>query len=210
MKYTGLILDIDGTIWNTTEIVAQAWNKAFSGSSKKVKPVTAEILQGQFGKPMDVIANNLFPELEEDERKRLLEECCLQEHIFIERNERNIMYPGVYDAVKKLSTMLPLFIVSNCQAGYIQLTLKKTGLTECITDFICFGDNTLSKADNIKLIVERNKIQKPLYAGDTQGDCDSCSEAGVDFAWASYGFGTADNYVCKLDKLSDLIDFLAD
>lgn len=36
-KFDGLILDIDGTIWNTTGIVSVAWNKAIDISGYKVK-----------------------------------------------------------------------------------------------------------------------------------------------------------------------------
>ena len=63
MKFDGIILDVDGTIWNTTGVVAAAWNKAIEKLFPQVRRVTAEILQGQIGKTMDVIADNLFPEL---------------------------------------------------------------------------------------------------------------------------------------------------
>ena len=44
MKFDGVILDIDGTIWNTTEIVADAWNKAIECSHYNIK-ITADILK---------------------------------------------------------------------------------------------------------------------------------------------------------------------
>ena len=46
----GLILDVDGTIWNTTGIVAQAWNNAFDKFFPQVPHVTSRNLKGQFGK----------------------------------------------------------------------------------------------------------------------------------------------------------------
>ena len=64
MQFDSIILDIDGTIWNTTQVVAEAWNKAIKENYPQVKPVTAEILQGQFGKTMAVIAENLFSPLD--------------------------------------------------------------------------------------------------------------------------------------------------
>ena len=60
MNFDGIILDVDGTIWNTTQIVAEAWNKAIKENFPEVQPVTADILKGQFGKTMDVIGKNLF------------------------------------------------------------------------------------------------------------------------------------------------------
>ena len=32
-------------------------------------------------------------------------------------------------------------------------------------------------------------LKAPLYVGDTAGDCRSSHAAGIDFAWARYGFG---------------------
>ena len=45
------------------------------------------------------------------------------------------------------------------------------------------------KSENIKLIVERNNLQNPVYVGDTQWDCDAATAAGVPFIFAAYGFG---------------------
>ena len=42
-NFDGLILDVDGTIWNTTGIVAQAWNKVIDENFPQVNHVSAEI-----------------------------------------------------------------------------------------------------------------------------------------------------------------------
>ncbi len=55
------------------------------------------------------------------------------------------------------------------------------------------------------MIIKRNGLSKALYVGDTQTDCDSAYAAGADFAYASYGFGTADRYDMKLEDISDLV-----
>ena len=59
-EFEEIFLDVDGTIWNTTEIVARAWNRAIDEVFPQVPHVTADILKGQFGKTMYVIGNNLF------------------------------------------------------------------------------------------------------------------------------------------------------
>ena len=69
MKFDGLILDVDGTIWDTTPIVAEAWNNAFDENFPHLQHVTADILKGQFGKTMDVIADNLFTTLNKEDKK---------------------------------------------------------------------------------------------------------------------------------------------
>ena len=206
MKIDSIILDVDGTIWNTTGIVAEAWNKVIDENFPQVPHVTAEILKGQFGKTMDVIADNLFGVLSADEKKVLMEKCCTGEQAALLENTTDITYKGVIETLQKLSKRVPLFIVSNCQKGYIELVIEKNGITDLIKDFECFGNTGNSKADNIKLIVERNELKNPVYVGDTQGDYEACIKAGVPFVWAAYGFGCPndDKYLAKLEEFPQM------
>ncbi len=210
MKFDSLILDVDGTIWNTTGIVAKAWNLAFDNYFPQVPHVTAEILKGQFGKPMDVIADNLFPMLEKEEKDILMKKCCQMEQKALLENTENITYDGVIDSIKRISKKIPVFIVSNCQSGYIELVIKKNGITDFIKDFECFGNNGFSKGQNIRLIAERNSLKSPLYVGDTQGDYEACKEAGVPFVWAAYGFGRPEDekYFSKIEEFAQLESLL--
>ncbi len=208
MTFDSIILDIDGTIWDTTDIVAQAWNDAVRPYNAEMAYITASHLKKEFGKTMDVIAMDLWPSLPEETRTQLLKECCRLEHIAVEKNNNDITFPGVVDTVKKLGSNIDFYVVSNCQKGYIPQTLKKTGLSPFIKDSECYGNTGLGKADNIKLVIQRNNLKKPLYIGDTQGDCDACKQSGVPFVWASYGFGSADSYFAKLDKFEDIIEII--
>ena len=210
MKYDSIILDVDGTIWDTTPIVAKAWNKAIEALFPKVSRVTADILKGQFGKTMDVIGRNLFGELNDQDQKTLLDRCCVEEQEALEQNEEDIAYDGVVQTIRELSKKVPLFIVSNCQAGYIELVIKKNNIEEFITDFECFGNNGLTKDKNIKLLVERNGLKAPVYVGDTQGDFDACKLAGVPFIWAEYGFGKVneEDIAGKVKRFPELIELI--
>ena len=210
MKFDSIILDVDGTIWNTTGIVADAWNLAFDKYFPQVPHVTAEILKGQFGKPMDVIADNLFPMLSKDEKKLLMEKCCEMEQAALMENTKDIAYDGVIETIKKLSQKIPVFIVSNCQSGYIEVVMEKNGIAEYIKDFECFGNTGLLKDQNIRLIIERNDLKAAAYVGDTQGDYEACKKAGVPFIWAAYGFGRPedDAYYFKLEKFQQLESLL--
>ena len=208
MKTDGIILDIDGTIWNTTPIVAKAWNSAIEEICPALPRVSAEILQTQFGKPMNVIADNLFKGITDSERKQLLEECCIREQKAIAENESDITYPYVVNTIKELSRKYKIYIVSNCHDGYIELTARKNKITEYISDFECYGHNGKAKAENISLLVKRNNLNFPVYVGDTEGDMEACQEAGVPFIWAAYGFGKnldEDKLAGKIEVFSDLL-----
>ena len=208
MKPDSLILDIDGTLWNSTPIVAKAWNEALLTRPNITYRFTAEKLTKLFGHPMTTIADMVFPYLSEDERYALIDDCCEQEHKFLSASTEDLLYPGVADTIKTLSQSYPLFIVSNCQAGYIELFLEKTALTPYITDFECPGNTGLGKGPNIKLIIERNHLNAPLYIGDIPGDQAASKEAGIPFCHATYGFASVEVPDYTIQQFSDLITLL--
>ena len=141
MKTDGIILDVDGTLWDSTPIVAGAWTRAVQEGGVPERIVTADELKGLFGRTMDVIADCLLPQLSPRERYAIMDVCCRYEHEALQDDPCHICYPGVVETIQKLSGQVKVFIVSNCQSGYIELFLKKTGLAPYVTDTECFGDN---------------------------------------------------------------------
>ncbi len=205
-KYDAVILDVDGTLWDSTPVVAKAWESAIRDSLSMDRPVTPDELKGHFGKPMDVIARDMLPELDEDSRQLIMEKCCEYEQKALEENTTDLCYPLVRETIIEISKSIPVCIVSNCQAGYIELFMEKNGLTDHITDTLCFGDNGEVKTDNIRILATRNGYRSPVYVGDTAGDLASCIEAGVPMIWASYGFGDVekDRIAGELTGFGDL------
>ncbi|MCQ2519802.1 MAG: HAD family hydrolase [Lachnospiraceae bacterium] len=203
-----LIFDIDGTLWNTTGVVAGAWNGAIKAANipeLKDLNVTDKMLQKEFGKPMDVIADDLFGPIDAGLKAKLLDHCCELEHIAIDENTEDLTYPGVKEVIRELSKNNKLYIVSNCQNGYIELVMKKLGIEDIIDDIECFGHTGLQKSENIGLVVKRNNIDKAYYIGDTYGDYTATKEAGCEFIFAEYGFGEVDNPDYVIKQFSDLL-----
>ncbi len=208
MKTDGIILDIDGTIWDSTEIVAGAWNRAL-GEMQLPKKVTAERLKGLFGKPMNIIALELLPDLDEKTRDALMLKCCRYEQEALEADPCRITFPGVVETIRRLSETIPVYIVSNCQKGYIELVMEKTGISDCITDHECYGETLKGKAENIRLVCERNQIRFPVYVGDTDGDREECEKAGVRFIFAAYGFGNVEGDVESIPEFKALASLVS-
>lgn len=205
---TDFIFDIDGTIWNTTGIVAAAWNEAVRESGiEELKDlvITAELLQKEFGKPMNVIADDVFGDIDARVKAELLEKCCKYEHEAIADSTENITYDKVIDNIKELSKKNNLYICSNCQEGYIELVMAKNGITEYIKDFECYGHTLKTKGENIKLLVQRNNMTNPVYVGDTMGDYEATVEAGVPFIHCTYGFGKVDNPYKSIASFDELL-----
>lgn len=185
--------------------MAEAWNQAVADNSSLSVRFTPHDLTQLFGRPLDTIADIVFPSLEEKERYALIDACGEKEHQYLSASTQDLLYPGVAETIRKLSKSLPLFIVSNCQSGYIELFLEKTGLSDCITDFECPGGTGLGKGPNIRLVMKRNHLQSPVYVGDIEGDHIAATEAGILFCHASYGFGPVKNPDYVIHQFSDLL-----
>ena len=88
-----MILDVDGTLWDTTGVVAEAWMQAASELMiPPDTPITADRLKQEFGKPMDEIAANLFPTLSESQRALVMESCCEYEEFYLENAREPLLF----------------------------------------------------------------------------------------------------------------------
>ena len=204
---TGLIFDMDGTLWDSSENVAKSWNEKLKELGYKDKVITQQDIMGVMGLPMDKLADILFSEYPKEERMYLLDECGNNENEYL-RKHGATLYPDLEKTLIKLKEKYPLYIVSNCQSGYIEAFLEYYGFGKYFEDIECFGNNLKVKGDNIALVMERNKLDKAWYIGDIQGDHDSAVQAGAGFIHAAYGFGTIKQNVPKIEKFSDLPELL--
>ncbi len=202
----GIILDVDGTLWDSTEVVAKAWQKAIDKMQMKtVIDVTPDNLKMHFGKTMEVIAEEIFPEETKERQRELMACCCQIENDDLMKTDENLLYPGVAETIQTLSEEIPVFIVSNCQAGYIEVLISKYHLEEYITDTECYGNNGYEKDVNIRLLAKRNHLQHPIYVGDTLGDQMACEKAGLPIIYASYGFGECHDPLETISSFEELI-----
>ena len=71
----GVLFDVDGTIWDSTGVVTEAWNKALVDTGFKETQVTADRLKGLFGLPMIEIMRDILPGVEEKELRRFEAVC---------------------------------------------------------------------------------------------------------------------------------------
>lgn len=202
----GIIFDMDGTLWDSSANVAASWTEKLRMLGYDMT-VTKEDVMGVMGLTMDRIADIIFEGMSKDKRMELLDLCCEHENTYL-RDNGGVLYPELEKTFKRLRKKYSLFIVSNCQQGYIEAFLDHYGFGDYFSDIECYGNNLLEKGDNIALVVERNGIEKAWYVGDIQGDFDASMKAGVDFIHASYGFGTIAQEVPELENFSDLPEMM--
>lgn len=203
MEKLGIIFDMDGTLWDSAKAVADSWTEVVAREYTPERVITEEEIKSVMGLTMDKLAARIFPELPEEKRLQLLEVCGREENEYL-RTHGAIVYPQVEETFQKLKEKYHLYIVSNCQSGYIEAFLEYYGYGKYIEDMECYGNNGLVKGENIRKVAERNHLTKAVYVGDIQGDYDASMQAGVEFIHAGYGFGTVDANVPEIAAFVEL------
>ena len=205
MNYESLILDIDGTLWDSRALVAEGYNIQLKEEGLAHLCVTAEELKPLFGKVLEEIADILFVSIPVPQRYELMARCMKTENLHMHQDPCHIGYPSIRETVEKLAKKYRLFIVSNSERGYPELCMEKLGLTPYIEGHLCYGDTGTTKGQTIRTLIERHHIGSCVYVGDIQGDYEATLEAGVPFIWASYGFGTPSGFDAKIETFEDLL-----
>ena len=185
-----LIFDLDGTMWDSTGCASDIWNRVFSKHREIDWKMTKEKAEQLMGKTMEEIGQMLFPDFPEEKRNSIVDEFGFEEVEYLKENGA-ILYDGLEETLKKLNQEYELYIVSNCQDGYVPAFLHSHKLGQYFKDIEMSGRTGCDKGSNIKLIMERNNIQSAVYIGDTEGDEKASRIAGIPFIYASYGFGKA-------------------
>ena len=205
MNCESLIFDIDGTLWDSRQLVAEGYNIQLEREGLNHLFVNADILKPLFGKTMTEIADVLLASIHISERYDLMERCMATENEYLFQNPCQIGYPKVRETLEQLAKKYRLFIVSISQCGYPELCIEKLGLGDYISGHMCFGDTGTSKGKTIRTLMEKHGIESCVYIGDTQGDYEATVEAGIPFIWCTFGFGTPAGYDAKVDAFAELL-----
>lgn len=201
----GIIFDLDGTLWDSSEQVVKSWNEVLRKRPETDVQITTDDMHGYMGKTMKKIAELMMPSLPAEVREDILHECERYENEYL-RGCGGVLFPDLERVLAELSQKYELFIVSNCQKGYIEVFMEYHKLEKYFTDHESNGGTGMEKGDNIRLIIERNGLDKAVYIGDTQGDCDASDYAGIPFIHAAYGFGTINREVPKANNLYEIAE----
>lgn len=207
-KYDSIIFDLDGTLWDSTANVAEAWQAAAQQVGFIKDEVTEAHVASIVGMTYDAIFEKLFPYLNAAEREEYKAKASVSE-LEVMNRKGGTWYPHLLETLKELATRYQLFIVSNCQNGYIEAFLNNEALNGLFIGHQCYGTKTQPKSENIKDVVNDYNLKAPVYVGDTMGDYEASKKAGVPFIFAAYGFGVvAEDQVATLKSFEELKNIL--
>ncbi|MBT1689306.1 HAD family hydrolase [Dawidia soli] len=203
-QYDSIIFDLDGTLWDSTANVALAWQDAVNKVDYLQVDMTQALVRSITGMTYDAIFDKLFPDLNDAQRTEVKAHCSESE-LRILHAKGGDLYPRLEETLQDLSTRYKLYIVSNCQCGYIELFLDLNNLHAYFLGHQCYGTKGRPKADNIRDVVGDHGLKAPVYVGDTMGDYHAATQAGVPFIFADYGFGkVSEGMVATISTIADL------
>ncbi len=198
-----IIFDLDGTLWDPMPMSIKAWHTALNDFDWIKNPISQKDIQGILGMQHDLVGKKLFPYLSKEQQDKVMNSCYLQEVNDI-KESGCVLYQGLEETLKILGSKYDLYIVSNCQAGYIEAFYEYHGLGAYFKDFECSGNTGESKTENVRLVIERNTLAKPIYIGDTLGDYTAATGNRIPFIYAQYGFGEVPQAEYIINRIEDL------
>lgn len=206
IKSEGIIFDLDGTLWSTSDQIVPAWNDVLQ--RKGLPLITVSQMNSFMGKTPDMIASMMLPDMPHVEAMYVFAECVVEENNYL-KTHGGTLYEGLETTLAHLKKNYFLAVVSNCLQDYLNTFLDFHGLRGYFDDCETFGGTRLQKSENIRLVVKRNHLNAAVYVGDTELDRQSAEKAGVPFIWAKYGFGTdvvAQQTINSINELPQVVE----
>ena len=205
LKYDSIGFDLDGTLWSPVEAITKAWQE--TAKIFNVRLPSRNDIANVLGLNKIDLMNKLYPEIDFETQMKFFEkatEICDE----VIAAQGGTLFEGLDETLKILQKNFSLYIVSNCQDGYIErfLSFHKLGSYFCDSEHP--DERCLSKGENLKALLNRNGFKNTIFVGDTQGDCDAARFAEVPFVYASYGFGKAVNPDYTISSFPEILDIV--
>ncbi len=212
-KYTAILFDFDGTIYNTFRGIALSMQYTLRERYSQLHE--PEDFIPCIGPPMEWSMKEMFGVPENEIPDALAMYRSHYGEICIEASD---LYDGAKDMLERLHAAgIKLAVASSKPTYMIEKIMAKDGiepLFECICGITGTGDKT-TKTDVILRAVEALGASKDevLMVGDRKYDAEGAQNAGVDFCAAMYGGfaaqGEFDEYpsVCRAEDTGAVADF---
>lgn len=204
IKYGAILFDLDGTLWDASKASADGWNAALTSLNIVDISVTSGDIRRVSGQPFGECVATLLPNVSGTDNLSLMETIDANERIKIEERGGDV-YDGVVAGLRVLFKRHKLFLISNCQAWYLDAFFNHIPVKELFIDSNCYGRSGLSKTEMIQTVIQRYSLGSCIYIGDTEGDEQSARGASIDFGHVRYGFGESTSPDISFSKFSELI-----
>lgn len=198
----GIFFDLDGTLWDGIDAYVNGFNDFFKANNKN-RCVSRSDFHNYMGIEEKRFTEIILPEYNPTVRKKIYKQIIEFQYERI-KEDGGVLYEGVREGLTRLANRYKLFIVSNCPEFTIRYFMEWANIADLITDSSAHGSNHRPKHENIKMLINKHHIKRPIYIGDTDSDRLQCDILNIPFGYVSYGFGKSDNYSVKFDSFMQL------
>ena len=197
-----IFFDLDGTLWDALIPLRDSYNLAMEKHGLHYR-FDLDKVKSFMGLTPEETAVLVFDDVN---LKLGLEYfyICLNAELEYLKVHPGKLYPHEEDMLKELSKDYDLYLLSNADKGYIEKYLDGYNFHKYFKGHLCAGDTGLDKKENIKYLMNKEKIDQVIYVGDTKKDMEQSKEAGVEFIHAAYGFGKIENAKYSISNLLEL------
>lgn len=214
MKYTTVIFDLDGTLLNTLDDLADSVNYALE--KNELPKRTVDQIRRFIGNGVKVLIARAVPDGTRDEEYLTVYNDFVKHY---EKNSRNktAPYPGIKELLVKLKDKgYKLAIVSN-KIDFAVKDLRDEFFDGLIEVAVGDSEETKNKPAPDMVFKALNELEetaeKSVYVGDTDVDLQTAKNAGMDCISVSWGFRSVselEGYGAKMiaEKADDILKFI--
>jgi len=212
-KYKLLLFDLDGTLIDSKQDIAQATNAARAVLG--LSPLPADTIASFVGSGMTELLEKAF----HTQDKKIIKEGLefFQKYYYDHCLDQTIWYPGVEDGLLNLKKAYPLVVLTNKPKEFTKKILASLKGEEWFRETLSGNEAFPKKPDPAGALYLAQKfgvaLHECLLVGDSRFDIQTAVNADMDMALASYGFGwdakgDTSGVTTFLKKFSDLFQFL--
>ena len=195
---TTFIFDLDGVLIDSEHMMNQAWDlcmlehkleQPFSEYFKHIGKPFRDIMKELGVKDVEAVKHTY------DKASIELMEHCLE------------FYPNVEDTLKKLKKKHKIAVVTSKTIERTKLILEHLDVEfDCVVSPKT-GLRGKPAPDQILfcLAMTQTDPKDAVYIGDMQVDYEAATRAGIEFIYASYGYGKCDHSVKSIENLNSLL-----
>ena len=189
MKYDAVFFDLDGTVVDTLQDIADAVNHAMRHFA--LPEFTPQQLKPKLGWGVDTLMKSILPaDMTDDERAGIV--AFYRPYYAVHSGDKSRPFDGILPMMDRLRAVgLKLAILSNKPDDAVQPIARRffTGIVE-----LAVGERSDVRRkpapDMLKAAAEAMGVdlKRCLYVGDTEVDIETARNAGIDCVCVTWGF----------------------